>query len=126
MKNGALGIFARSARRLARPPSALGHAPRLRLKSDENIIPICFPSPTIPVRNPPSFPATLIHRERADERRHFMDGSGRLDVRIHAQLTILLFFIFFIFLFFIITCFNHNILASNRLTVIFDVFNLRH
>lgn len=65
MKNWGLGIFAGSARRLAGPPSALGHAPHQRLQSEEwweyytRLFPVT-PHPPLP---PSSFYplTTLIH-----------------------------------------------------------------
>ena len=65
MKNWGLGIFAGSARRLARPLSALGHAPHQRLQSEEwweyytRLFPVT-PHPPLP---PSSFSplTTLIH-----------------------------------------------------------------
>lgn len=75
MKNWGLGIFAGSARRLAGPLSALGHAPHQRLQSEEwweyytRLFPVT-PHPPLP---PSSFSplTTLIHtatRWRESER----------------------------------------------------------
>lgn len=76
MKNWGLRIFAGSARRLAGPPSALGHAPHQRLLSEEwwEYYTRLFPVTLHPPLPPSSFSSltTLIHmatrrRERVNK-----------------------------------------------------------
>lgn len=90
MKNWGLGIFAGSARRLAGPPSALGHAPHQRLLSEEwwEYYTRLFPVTLHPPLPPSSFSSltTLIHMAT-----RWRDGVSKveLDSEQHSGLAFL-------------------------------------
>lgn len=87
MKNWGLRIFAGSARRLAGPPSALGHAPHQRLLSEEwwEYYTRLFPVTLHPPLPPSSFSSltTLIHMAT-----RWREGVSkvRLDIEQHSGL----------------------------------------
>lgn len=82
MKNWGLGIFAGSVRRLAGPPSALGHAPHRRLPSGR-VMRILCPSVS---RHSPSSPPTffILSPHHANSYGHKMEseGAGRGKIRL--------------------------------------------